>query len=97
MSEWVPLSDKLSAIRKLMKSHCKGLSMRMSRGTGYGWVHIRGNADDFGHLSEEQETFLKSIGLKTGLNFNIAKDLLSPDDLDNLYHLWIEQGKFPLQ
>ena len=95
MSEWVPLSDKLSAIRKLMKSHCKDLSMRMSRGTGYGWVSIRGKGRE--PLSEEQEEFLKSIGLKTGLNFDIAKNLLSPDDLDNLYHLWIEQGKFPLQ
>lgn len=97
MAEWIPLSEKLSAIRKLMKKHCKGLSIRMERGTGYGYVYIRGNADEFGHLSEEQDNFIKKIGLRTGIDYQLAKELLSPDDLEHYYDLWIVQGKFPLQ
>ena len=83
MSKYIPLSDKLKVVRKKIKKGCPGLSIRMGRGTGYGWFHIR-NTKDY-KLTEAQEQHIISLGLTTGLNNNIAKTIFSPDELEALY------------
>lgn len=88
MSEWIPTKDKVAKIRSKIKKGCKGLSIRMDRGTAYGWIHI--SALKGYHLSEEQEAHLVKLGLTWGLDGDRPRTIFSPEDVDALYSRWFE-------
>jgi hypothetical protein len=56
-------------IRKALKTKCKTLSVRIGRGTAYGWIDIRGSGR-WGEFTEAERKTLDEVGLGYGANFS---------------------------
>ena len=69
------LKEEISTIRKAIKNRCKTLSVRMGKGTAYGWIEISGSLE-FGNFSEAEKIMLRALCLNFGGNFAV----ISPDD-----------------
>lgn len=78
------ISTKLAAkvIRKALKTKCKTLSIRMDRGTAYGWISIWGSGQ-FSEFTEEEKKALDWFGIRYGANCAV----ISPDSRD----YWLEK------
>lgn len=68
--------EEITLIRSRLKRLCPSLSVRNGKGTAWGWVDIRGSADEFGHFTPAEKLALNSVGLSFGGNFAV----ISPDD-----------------
>jgi hypothetical protein len=73
------ISTKLAAkvIRKALRTKCKTLSVRMARGTAYGWIDIWGSGE-FHDFTEEEKKALDYFGFRYGGNCCV----ISPDSVD---------------
>lgn len=60
--------DQIALARKLIRAKCKTLSVRNSRGTGYGWININGSKTEWGEFTDEEKKVLDELGLRYGLN-----------------------------
>lgn len=60
--------DQIALVRKLIRAKCKTLSVRNSRGTGYGWININGSKTEWGEFTDEEKKVLDELGLRYGLN-----------------------------
>jgi hypothetical protein len=67
----------IRVVRKALKTRCKTFSVRMARGTAYGWIDIWGS-DEFNHFTDEEKKVLEEFGIPYGGNCA----LISPDDRD---------------
>ncbi len=78
------ITVKLAAkvIRKALKSKCKTFSVRMDRGTAYGWICIWGSGE-FHDFTEEEKRVLDEFGFRYGGNCCV----ISPDDVE----YWVEK------
>ena len=54
-------------IRKIIKSRCPTVSVRMGKGTARNWIQIDGTKDQFGRFTPTEKRCLKGFGLETGL------------------------------
>ena len=72
---YVPSSEAIKRIRKVLKARCKTLSVRMGKGTAYGWVEIWGSGE-YGNFTTEEKAALDHFGLKYGGNCC----LIGPDE-----------------
>ena len=54
-------------IRKIIKSRCPTVSVRMGKGTARSWIQIDGSKDQFGRFTPTEKRCLKGFGLETGL------------------------------
>ena len=64
--------EEAEIIRRHLKSLCKTLSVRLGKGTAYGWIRIRGSGP-CGDFTDTENKILTEIGLTTGMNcVNIA-------------------------
>lgn len=70
---------EVSKIRKIIKSKCPTVSVRMATGTSYGWVYIRGSEGKFNHFSATEKKCLKAFNLETGILGNSEVDIM-PDE-----------------
>ena len=58
---------QIGIIRKALKKLCPSLSVRRERGTGYGWIDIRGSGK-WGDFTEAEKKALERFGLPHGAN-----------------------------
>lgn len=70
---------EISKIRKLIKSRCPTVSVRMATGTSYGWVYIRGSEGKFDHFSASEKKCLKGFNIETGILGSSEVDIM-PDE-----------------
>jgi len=68
--------EQVKLVRQRIKRECPTLSVRMARGTGYGWVHISGSATEFGNFTDEEKKALERLGLRYGGNATV----ISPEN-----------------
>lgn len=73
----------IRVVRKALKTRCKTFSIRMARGTAYGWIDIWGSGTDgvffeSHHFTDEEKKVLEEFGIPYGGNCA----LISPDDRD---------------
>ena len=54
-------------IRKIIKTRCPTVSIRMGKGTARNWIQIDGSKDQFGRFTPTEKRCLKTFGLETGL------------------------------
>jgi len=54
-------------VRKIIKSRCPTVSVKMGLGTARNFVDIMGSADEFGRFTAAEKKCLKSFGIDTGL------------------------------
>ena len=68
----IPVKEAAKRIRKAIKSHPDGkkLSVKMDRGTAYGYIDISGSADEFRNFTDEERSLLESYGMYPGGNFS---------------------------
>jgi len=78
------ISTKLAAkvIRKALKTKCKTLSVRMDRGTAYGWITVWGSGE-FSEFTNEEKKALDEVGMSYGGNCAV----ISPESVD----FWVEK------
>lgn len=78
------ISTKLAAkvIRKALKSRCRTFSVRMARGTAYGWIDIWGSGE-FLEFTEEEKQVLDEFGMNYGGNCTV----IGPDSTD----FWVKR------
>ena len=70
--------EQIKIIRKEIKKVAPKVSVRMGRGTAWGWVDISGSASEWGIFTDEEREALTELGIRCGANCaNI-----SPDDRD---------------
>ena len=69
------MRDDIAEIRSLVKGFVPTLSVRNSRGTGWGWIPIRGSLSS-GYFSDEEAAGLKALGFNHGANFCV----IGPDE-----------------
>lgn len=67
--------EQIKIIRNWLKKKAPTLSVRMARGTAWGWVDIRGSGE-YGNFTEKERAVLKEAGLRPGGNFAV----ISPED-----------------
>lgn len=66
--------EAIKIVRKALKELSPTLSVRMARGTGYGWIDISGSGE-YGDFTESEREAVKSFGLNPGGNFaNISPE-----------------------
>jgi len=66
---------EIKVIRKALKTLAPTLSVKKGRGTGYGWIGIRGSGK-YGEFTEAEKKALETLGLRYGSNYTN----ISPDD-----------------
>ena len=76
--------EQVRLIRQRIKRECPTLSVRMQRGTGYGWVGISGSATEWGNFTDEEKEALERLGLRYGGNFAV----ISPEDRKYYLRSW---------
>jgi len=54
-------------IRKIIKSRCPTVSVKMGKGTARSWVQIDGSKDKFGRFTLTEKRCLRNFGIETGL------------------------------
>jgi len=54
-------------IRKIIKSECPTVSVKMGTGTARQWIEINGSQDTFGRFTPTEKRCLRSFGIETGL------------------------------
>jgi len=54
-------------IRRIIKSKCPTVSVKMGAGTARGWVEIQGTKDTYGRFTPTEKRCLRSFGIETGL------------------------------
>ena len=59
--------QQIGIIRNALKKLCPSLSVRKERGTGYGWIVIRGSGK-WGDFTEAEKKALERFGLPHGAN-----------------------------
>ena len=68
-------ADQIKLIRRIIKAKCPTLSVRMGKGTSWGWVDI--SSKNIGaRFTKNESSCLKSLGMTPGGNW----DLISPAD-----------------
>lgn len=65
----------IAELRGLLKDFMPKLSVRKGRGTGWGWLEIRGSAGN-GHFTQSEMDGMAFIGLPHGANYCV----ISPED-----------------
>ncbi|GAG98637.1 unnamed protein product, partial [marine sediment metagenome] len=61
------IKKETAKIRKIIKSRCSTISVKMGKGTARAWVQIDGSKDEFGRFTPTEKRCLNTFGLKTGL------------------------------
>ena len=74
--------EAIKRLRKVLKQGCKSLSVRMARGTAWGWIEISGSGQ-YGSFTDAEAAYLKSIGMNHGGNFACLES-----GRDQAYWLW---------
>ena len=65
----------IAEIRTLVKGFVPTLSVRNSRGTGWGWIHIRGSLSS-GYFTDDEAAGLEALGFNHGANVCV----IGPDE-----------------
>ena len=79
----------IKLIRRIIKKKCPTISVRMGKGTAYGWIDI--TSKDIGaSFTPKERTCLKALGRTPGGNF----DVISPEDRSKFieYHMMKRSG-----
>lgn len=81
----IPVKEAAKRIRTAIKSHSAGkkISVRMDRGTAYGYIDISGSADEFRNFTDKERSLLESFGMHPGGNFSCVP----PEGRD----FWVEK------
>ena len=70
-----PRTRQISLIRRIIKKKCPTVSVRMGRGTAWGWADI--TSRKIGAMfTEKEKNCLRGLGLNPGSNF----DVIAPDE-----------------
>ena len=69
------VKDETSQIRRIIKSRCPTVPVRMATGTSYGWVYIRaGFKNNHGRsFTKDEIKILRSFGLNPGGNIELIR------------------------
>jgi hypothetical protein len=91
--------QEIAEIRTLIKDFVPTLSVRNSRGTGWGWIHIRGSLSS-GYFTDDEAAGLEALGFNHGANFCV----IGPDEhghwlekLRQLHHEMRQTGLTPVE
>ena len=66
------VKEDTKIIRKALKKVCPTLSIRMARGTAYGWIDIQGSKE-YGAFTEKEKKTLTSFVINYGGNFAVIR------------------------
>ena len=66
------VKEDTKIIRKALKKVCPTLSIRMARGTAYGWIDIQGSKP-FGAFTDQEKKTLTSFVINYGGNFAVIR------------------------
>ena len=69
--------ENIKTLRKWIKKFAPTVSVRMGRGTSWGWVEISGSGQG-GSFTDKEKKDLDSMGLSYGGNFSV----ISPDEVE---------------
>jgi hypothetical protein len=72
----------IKVVRKALKSRCGTFSVRMARGTAYGWIEIWGSGE-CASFTEEEKRVLEEFGIPYGMNCAV----ISPEN----QKYWVEK------
>lgn len=61
------IKSETAKIRKIIKSRCSTISVKMGQGTARAWVQIDGSQDKFGRFTPTEKRCLRTFGIQTGL------------------------------
>ena len=64
------VKEDIKIIRKALKKLCPTFSIRIARGTAYGWIDIWGSGD-CNEFTEEEKQALRNFGLNYGGNCSV--------------------------
>lgn len=64
------IRDETAVIRKRIKAECSTLSVRLARGTAYGYVEVRGSGE-YGHFTDAEIAVLQRLSIPSGLNLAV--------------------------
>ena len=81
--------DQIKLIRRIIKKKCPTISVRMGKGTSWGWVDI--SSKDIGaRFTDKEIKCLKGLNMNPGSNW----DLISPEDRGKFieYHMMKRAG-----
>ena len=59
--------SETAKIRKIIKSKCPTVSVKMGTGTARSWIELQGSQDTFGRFTPTEKKCLRSFGIDTGL------------------------------
>jgi len=68
------IKQETAQVRKIIKSRCPTLSVRMGLGTARNFIDILGSLDEFGRFTAAEKSCLKSFGIETGLGGGVVMD-----------------------
>ena len=68
------IKQETAKVRKIIKSRCPTLSVRMGLGTARNFIDIMGSKDEFGRFDAVEKRCLKSFGIDTGLGGGVVMD-----------------------
>lgn len=68
------IKQETAKVRKVIKSRCPTLSVRMGLGTARNFIDILGSKDEFGRFTSDEKRCLKSFGIDTGLGGGVVMD-----------------------
>jgi len=61
------IKGETAQIRRIIKSKCPTVSVKMGEGTARAWVAVEGSQDRFGRFTPTEKKCLRSFGIETGL------------------------------
>ena len=68
------IKQETTKVRKIIKSRCPTVSVRMGPGTARNFIDIMGSRDEFGKFTADEKSCLKSFGIDTGLGGGAVMD-----------------------
>ena len=68
------IKQETAKVRKIIKSRCPTLSVKMGLGTARNFIDIMGSKDEFGRFDVSEKRCLKSFGIDTGLGGGVVMD-----------------------
>jgi len=72
------IKEQVKTLRTEIKKRVPTVSVKMARGTAYGWVDIWGSGEEFGDFTEAERAGLMEMGFESNLGNHrgIAPEML---------------------
>ncbi|MBU0847593.1 hypothetical protein KKH23_10445 [Patescibacteria group bacterium] len=68
------IKKETAKVRKIIRSRCPTVSVRMGPGTARNFVDLMGSKDEFGRFTASEKRCLKWFGIDTGLGGGAIMD-----------------------